>query len=133
MENNLGNKEIMARNIQRYMRLKDKDRKEICNDLGIRYTTFTDWVKGNTYPRIDKIELLARYFGVSKADLVEDYPLSEQSAPTILTKDEKALLTDYHKLNDLGKEKARENVADLTEIPKYTEKGESESDSEMVG
>lgn len=50
-----------------------------------------------------------------------------------LSPDEKALLSDYHKLNDLGKEKARENVADLAEIPKYTEKGESESDSEMVG
>lgn len=56
------------------------------------------------------------------------------SIPTIsLSRDEEALLSDYQKLNDLGKEKARENVADLTEIPKYTEKGESESDSEMVG
>ena len=49
------------------------DRNKICTDLGFKYTTFTDWVKGNTYPRIDKIEMMANYFGVSKSDLVERY------------------------------------------------------------
>lgn len=68
----LGNKEIMARNIKRFMELKRKDRNEICKDLDIKYTTFTDWINGNTYPRIDKIEMMANYFGISKADLVEE-------------------------------------------------------------
>ena len=56
------------------MDIKGKDRTEICKDLGFKYTTFTDWVNGNTYPRIDKIEMMANYFGVSKADLVEMQP-----------------------------------------------------------
>lgn len=68
----LGNKEIMSNNIQRYMSINKKSRQEICDALGIKYTTFTDWVKGNTYPRIDKIELMANYFGINKSDLVED-------------------------------------------------------------
>jgi len=34
--------------------------------------TFSDWVNAKTYPRIDKIELMANYFGISKADLVEE-------------------------------------------------------------
>lgn len=72
MSNNLGNKEIMARNIQYYMNLFGKTRQDMCEALGVKYTTFTDWVKGNVYPRIDKIELMANYFGISKADLVED-------------------------------------------------------------
>lgn len=67
----LGNKAIMAENIQRLMDSRGIDRNKICADLGIKYTTFTDWVKGNTYPRIDKIELLANYFGVPKSELVE--------------------------------------------------------------
>ena len=77
---NLGNKEIMAKNIQYYMDKYDKTRQEMCDALGVKYTTFTDWVKGNSYPRIDKIELMANYFGISKADLVEDHndmPTSE--------------------------------------------------------
>lgn len=68
----LGNKEIMANNIQYYMDMYQKTRQDMCDALGVKYTTFTDWVKGNSYPRIDKIELMANYFGISKADLVEE-------------------------------------------------------------
>lgn len=71
--NSLGNKEIMARNIQFYMDKFEKSRQDMCDALGVKYTTFTDWVKGNTYPRIDKIELMANYFGISKSDLVEEH------------------------------------------------------------
>ena len=70
---NLGNKEIMAKNIQYYMDKYGKSRQDMCDALGVKYTTFTDWVKGNSYPRIDKIELMANYFGITKADLVEEH------------------------------------------------------------
>lgn len=69
----LGNKAIMAENIQRLMDSRGIDRNKICADLGFKYTTFTDWVKGKTYPRIDKIEMMANYFGVPKSELVEKY------------------------------------------------------------
>ena len=69
----LGNKKIMSQNIQYYMNKHNKSRTEMCDALGVKYTTFTDWVKGNTYPRIDKIELMSNYFGISKSDLVEDH------------------------------------------------------------
>lgn len=69
----LGNKEIMAKNIQFYMDKYGKTRQDMCEALGVRYTTFTDWVKGNSYPRIDKIELMANYFGISKSDLIEEH------------------------------------------------------------
>ena len=73
----LGNKEIMAKNIQYYMDKYEKTRQDMCDALGVKYTTFTDWVKGNSYPRIDKIELMANYFGISKADLVEEHPINK--------------------------------------------------------
>lgn len=79
---NLGNKEIMARNIRRYMDELQLDRNSICSDLGIKYTTFTDWINAKTYPRIDKIEMLANYFHVSKADLVEEY--DSQTSDSVL-------------------------------------------------
>ena len=95
MENNLGNKEIMARNIKRYMALNNKDRKTVCSDLGIRYTTLTDWINGNTYPRIDKIEILANYFGITKADLVEDH--SAETEEYYLDDDTRDLADFLHK------------------------------------
>lgn len=73
MSTQLGNKKIMAKNIQYYMDLYNKTRNDICQDLGIKYTTFTDWIKANTYPRIDKIELMANYFNIEKSDLIEEH------------------------------------------------------------
>ncbi|MFR1015258.1 LexA family protein [Veillonella sp.] len=67
----LGNKEIMASNIKYYMERHGIDRNKVCADLGFKYTTFTDWINAKTYPRIDKIEMMANYFGISKSDLVE--------------------------------------------------------------
>lgn len=68
----LGNKKVMANNIRHYMKLNDIDRNKLCEDLGLKYMTVSDWINANTYPRIDKIELLANYFGIRKSDLVED-------------------------------------------------------------
>lgn len=67
----LGNKEIFAKNLQYYMDINKKTRNDVCRDLEIPYSTFTDWCNANIYPRIDKIQLLANYFGIQKSDLVE--------------------------------------------------------------
>ena len=79
----LGNKKIMAKNILYYMEKHQKSRNEMCEALGVKYTTFTDWVKGNSYPRIDKIELMANYFGISKSDLVEEHVVAPRKGITI--------------------------------------------------
>lgn len=76
---NLGNKAIMAKNIRHYMNKVGINQTEICNTLGIKMPTFSDWVNAKTYPRIDKIELMANYFGISKADLVEEHSTSTES------------------------------------------------------
>lgn len=61
----------VARNIRLQMDINGKTRKEVCKDLGISYSTFSDWFYGRTLPRADKIELLADYFGCRKSDLVQ--------------------------------------------------------------
>ncbi|MEE0929573.1 MAG: XRE family transcriptional regulator [Acutalibacteraceae bacterium] len=67
----LGNKEIFAKNLNYYMNINKKDRNDVARDLDLPYTTVTSWCKGEFYPRIDKIQLLANYFGIQKSDLVE--------------------------------------------------------------
>lgn len=69
---NLGNKQTMAKNIRYYMNKHSVSQTELCNTLGLKMPTFSDWVNAKTYPRIDKIELMANYFGISKSDLVEE-------------------------------------------------------------
>lgn len=68
----LGNKEIFSKNLKKYMRINNKDRNDVARDLDIPYSTLTDWINGNIYPRIDKIQILANYFDIQKSDLVED-------------------------------------------------------------
>lgn len=54
------------------MQLNGKSRKDVCQALGFSYYTFSDWVNGKKYPRMDKVEMLADYFGILKSDLIED-------------------------------------------------------------
>lgn len=68
----LGNKETMAANLKYYMRLNGVDRNKLVDDLNLKYMTVSDWINAKTYPRIDKIEMLAHYFGINKSDLIED-------------------------------------------------------------
>ena len=81
--NGLGNKEVMSVNIKKYMDRNGIDRNKLASDLGQAYTTVSDWVNGKTYPRIDKIEMLADYFHIEKADLVEENkPSNLKQVPT---------------------------------------------------
>ncbi|GEP75041.1 helix-turn-helix domain-containing protein [Weissella thailandensis] len=65
-------KQIFADNLRYYMNKNGKNGINIIDDLNIKNSTFYNWLSAETYPRIDKIELLADYFGITKADLVED-------------------------------------------------------------
>lgn len=69
---NLGNKEVMAKNLRYYVERSGKTQKEMCDILDVSTSTFNDWMNARSYPRIDKIEILANYFKILKSDLIED-------------------------------------------------------------
>lgn len=68
----MDNKSIFAKNLQYQMELHRKTRRDVCAALGFSYYTFSDWVNGKKYPRMDKVEMLAEYFGILKSDLIEE-------------------------------------------------------------
>lgn len=107
----IGNKKVFSKNLRSLMEQQNKDRKQICNDLGFKYTTFSDWYNGNKYPRIDKIEMLADYFGVLKSDLIEDKTDSNNPAPIDDTSLKFALWGDTDEITD----------ADLEDVRRYAE------------
>lgn len=127
----LGNKKIFAKNLNYYMNINKKSRIDVCRDLEIPYSTFTDWCNANIYPRIDKIELLANYFEIQKSDLVERKDMNNSTISNEKYLEETVkkygissieLLDNFSKLNELGKQKANDNLKDLTKINEYTEK-----------
>lgn len=68
----MDNKNVFSRNLKYQMDLNNKSRQEVATALGISYFTITSWVNGTKYPRMDKVEKLANYFGILKSDLIEE-------------------------------------------------------------
>ena len=67
----LGTQEIFSKNLLKYVEDSGKTQKEVAKVVGVSAGTFCDWIKGRSYPRMDKVQKLADYFGVKKSDLVE--------------------------------------------------------------
>lgn len=68
----LGNKQVMSRNIRKYLELKDVTAADLSRAIDVPQPTISTWLSARYYPRIDKIEKMAKYFNCTKADLVED-------------------------------------------------------------
>lgn len=77
----MDNKSIFAKNLNYYMAQNGKTRRDVCQALGFSYYTFSDWCNGKKYPRMDKVEMLADYFGVLKSDLIEE-KVEKKEKPT---------------------------------------------------
>ena len=65
------NRTIFAENLRFCVARSGKTQREIADFIGVTSSTFNEWVKGKKYPRIEKIEMLAQYFGFTKAELIE--------------------------------------------------------------
>jgi len=126
------NKEIFANNLSFYMNQRGIDRNTLCADLDLKYTTVRDWLKGITYPRIGKIELLANYFNINKSDLIENKISTAQSSDYLLeeiTNTARKLNTDNKKivlrkseelLESQNKEETKENeVSEAIQLYSY--------------
>ena len=88
----IGNKSVMAKNLTYYVNRSGKTQKELSEIVGVATSTFNDWMKGKKYPRIDKIEILANYFGILKSDLIEDRDQKNPPDKVELTEGEKMML-----------------------------------------
>ena len=115
----LGNKKIMGDNIMYYLDEKEIDRKRFAEIIEVPYSTLTNWINGVTYPRIDKIQRMADYFGIGKADLVE--PRKEKAEA--LTDEEMQLLAIFKGMNEDGKQRLLERAFEMKFVPMYQKEG----------
>lgn len=65
-------KKVLAKNLKHYMQVAGKTQKELAEVAGVSAPTFNEWINEKKYPRIDKIQKLADYFGILKSDLIEE-------------------------------------------------------------
>jgi len=86
----IGNKEIFARNLTFYIERSGKTQKELSLEWDVPTSTINNWVMAKKYPRMDKVELMANYFGILKSDLIEDK--TKQPAGDGLTEGQRQLI-----------------------------------------
>ena len=122
------NKEIFANNLSFYMEKKGVDRNTLCADLNLKYTTVRDWLKGITYPRIGKIELLANYFNINKSDLIENKATTTQPSDSLL----EAITNTARQLNTYNKKTVLRTSEELLEAQMNTEETKINEVSEKV-
>ena len=66
-------RKIVAENIQRLLDKKGVTQTKMADDLELKETTVSGWMTAQKYPRIDKLQKMADYFGVSKSEITEPY------------------------------------------------------------
>ena len=92
-----------AQNLKNIMQKRNKTQSDLVKDLSFRQATVSDWLNGKKYPRMDKVEKLANYLGVSINELLMQ-SVSEPQIPEIqLTDQEKSMIKKYRQLNTDGK------------------------------
>lgn len=64
-------KKIFAKNLNKYMKLNNKQQIDVAKELGINPTTLNMWCKGNSLPSTGKIRALADYFRIGMTDLTD--------------------------------------------------------------
>jgi repressor LexA len=65
-------KEVLSRNLKKFLKLHKINSNELARKLDIPESTVSNWTTGQNYPRIDKIQLMADYFNIRKSDLTEE-------------------------------------------------------------
>ncbi|MDW4106540.1 helix-turn-helix transcriptional regulator [Staphylococcus saprophyticus] len=93
-------KNILSKNLKNLLERKGKTQTDMAKDLNLKESTVSSWVNAVKYPRRDKIELLADYFGVMPSDITEDKSTQQDTIAAHfdkedLTEDEKQEVQDF--------------------------------------
>lgn len=80
-------RDVFAKNLKKYIAESGKTQKELADVVGVSAPTFNEWVNGKKFPRIDRIQKLADYFGILKSDLIEEKMTEEKEKDNDLLAD----------------------------------------------
>lgn len=70
-------REVTQHNLQQLLRDSGKKIADVARELGLSDSTVRSWFKGQRYPRLNQIEALANYFGVSRNDIEAPKEMAE--------------------------------------------------------
>lgn len=114
---------ITAKRLRELREKKQVSQDDVSKFLGVERTTYTSYESGRSRP-VRVLNKLAEYYNVSIDYLLglADLPLPKEVNINTLSDTEKQLIFNFRSLNSKGKEKIIQYVADIIELPTYTEK-----------
>lgn len=65
---------VFSINLKQQLDKRGLNQTDMARDLNLPETTVSNWMKASTYPRPDKIQLMANYFNIRRSDLTEEQP-----------------------------------------------------------
>ena len=105
-----------SKNLNYFLNLNNKTQLDLAKYVNVSTASVSNWCKGIKTPRMDKVDMICRYFGILRSELLEDDgPIQRDKR----LKEEK-LLTHYNSLNNKGKTKVIEYASDLSHNSLYT-------------
>lgn len=125
---------IFSKNLNYYMELNGKSQTDLITDLGFNKSAVSTWCNGTRLPRMDKVETLARYFGINRSDLIEEksadntehYYLNEETREIAQEAFENPELRTLFKVaRDIPPERLRAHIEFMKTL-KAQERGESD-------
>lgn len=94
---------IFVDNLHYYMNIKNKSQADISRALDIPMSTVSNWYNGASYPRVDKMGILADYFNISMTCLTDERKDDDQDIITIGRAAKKMTPEEKEKMMDILK------------------------------
>lgn len=119
----LWSKEVFAKNLNKYIERTGISQKELAEIIGVSAPTMNDYTKAKKFPRIDKIEKMANYFGILKSDLIEEKTIdshqkemAEIHVEMIMDEDLGEIFEDFKKLDANKRKIVKDLVHSLADV-----------------
>ena len=113
---------IFSQNLNYYMELNKKTQSDLVNDLGFNKSAVSTWCNGTRLPRMDKVEILAKYFHIQRSDLIEEKNTKEKDSSYYLNDDAREMAEfilknpEYKVLFDASRKVKKEDIDFVKEM-----------------
>ena len=64
--------QIIADNISNLLQIRNRTQLELAEHLGVTQATVSNWCNGVKMPRMDKIDRICAFFGVTRSDIMSE-------------------------------------------------------------
>lgn len=125
---------IIASNLVRLLKVRNRTQLELAEYLGVTQATISNWCNGIKMPRMDKIDLICKFFDIRRSQLMDE-PSSSSEADQAdrlfiekYSRDVYDAAMKYSKLDSTDRARATERIDTLLEGDKYKKSQNRSSD-----